>query len=296
LHCFSSPAKPDGSGQYMKTASPNETATIWRPLKLNNIELLRARFKSHTFSRHFHTGYAVGVIESGALGFNYLGKKMVAEPGNINLAIPGETHNGFAACEQGWQYRMFYLDADIMTRAAADLTDRSAEAPIFNTGVINDPWLASQIRDLHIALERSNASRLEQESRLLWILSKLIERHADPLPKVPVNQDAPRTVARAREYIETHYQDSISLQTLSRVTGLSRFHLLRLFHREVGLPPHAYLQQIRLSRAKDLLAHGNPITKTALDAGFSDQSHLNRLFKRMYGVTPGVYSNSVQDA
>ena len=85
----------------MKTQPPNEKAKIWRTPDLEGIELLHARFKRHAFNRHFHEGYCLGVIESGALGFNYLGKNMVAEAGNINLAIPGETHNGFSAGDQG---------------------------------------------------------------------------------------------------------------------------------------------------------------------------------------------------
>ncbi|MEW5721852.1 MAG: AraC family ligand binding domain-containing protein, partial [Thermodesulfobacteriota bacterium] len=208
---------------------------MWRIPALQGIELLHARYRRHAFNRHFHEGYCLGVIESGALGFNYLGKNMVAEAGNINLAIPGETHNGFSAGDQGWQYRMFYLDAGLMAQAAAELADRPAGLPLFNTGVINDPWLAAQIRDLHLALEHSKGSRLEQESRLLWTLGRLIARHADPLPKIPEYHDFPGAVVRAREYIETHYQESISLKALSREAGLSRVHRRRMLQREVGL-------------------------------------------------------------
>jgi AraC-like DNA-binding protein len=71
---------------------------------------------------------------------------------------------------------------------------------------------------------------------------------------------------------------------------LSRFHLMRSFCKEFGLPPHAYASQVRLIAAKQLLATGQKPAEAAAAVGLYDQSHLNRLFKRAYGITPGVYA------
>lgn len=69
---------------------------------------------------------------------------------------------------------------------------------------------------------------------------------------------------------------------------------MRQFRREVGLPPHAYLTQLRLARAKGLLARGTAIAAVATDCGFAAQSHLHRHFLRTYGVTPGRYQRSAR--
>ena len=69
----------------------------------------------------------------------------------------------------------------------------------------------------------------------------------------------------------------------------------RVFHDEVGLPPHAYLTQVRVNRARRLLSQGWPITEVAFEVGFVDQSHLNKRFKRITGMTPGQYRKNVQD-
>lgn len=279
----------------MHLANIKEKTKFWRVPQLGDLELLRASYVKQTFDKHFHEGYAVGVIESGALAFDYRGEQVVATPGDINLAIPGETHNGFAATSQGWRYRMFYLPARLLQQAVSEVAGREKGMPYFLRGVIQDPPLARQIRALHVALEGPETSLLEEESRLLCVLAKLAMRHAEE-PPLPVTIGRSRhAVARAREYLEANFVENVSLDQLSRVAGLSRFHFLRLFRREVGLPPHTYLNQVRVHRAKDLITLGLPLVEAALAVGFVDQSHLTRQFKRRLGVTPGAYSKSIQD-
>ena len=274
---------------------PGEKAKLWRVPELGNLELLRARFRKQRFGRHYHDGYAIGVIEGGALGFEYLGEHLVALPGNVNLAVPGEPHNGFAAEDQGWRYRMFYLPAQLLERAASEVADKPVRPPFFRQGVIEDPHLAGQIRSLHMALESPGISILEAETRLLDTLAHMVLRHAEDKLGLGFKPTSHSAVEKAVEYLEAHYQVNPSLESLSRVAGLSRFHFLRVFHKQMGLPPHTYLTQVRIRRAKELLYQGLTIADVALDTGFTDQSHLNRHFKRLVGVTPGAYSNSIQD-
>jgi AraC-like DNA-binding protein/mannose-6-phosphate isomerase-like protein (cupin superfamily) len=276
-------------------AKVKEKTKFWRVPQLGDLELLRASYVKQSFDRHFHEGYAVGVIESGALAFDYRGEQVVAAAGDINLATPGETHNGFAATSEGWRYRMFYLPTRLLQQAVSEVADREKVMPYFLRGVIQDPPLARQISALHVALERPETSLLEKESRLLCVMATLAMRHAEE-PPLPVLIDRSRhTVARARAYLDAHFAENVSLDQISRVAGLSRFHFLRMFRREVGLPPHTYLNQVRVHRAKDLITLGFPLVEAALAVGFVDQSHLTRQFKRRLGVTPGAYSKSIQD-
>ena len=133
-------------------------------------------------------------------------------------------------------------------------------------------------------------SDLERESRLLWAMTQLVSRHAERRPLGRHRDREPRAVRRAREYLEGRYAENVSLECLSRVAGLSRFHLLRAFRDETGLPPHAYLLGVRLREAKSLLLDGVPVARAAQDAGFFDQSHFTRHFKRLVGVPPGQYA------
>ena len=76
----------------------------------------------------------------------------------------------------------------------------------------------------------------------------------------------------------------------SRGSGLSPYHLTRLFSAGVGMPPHAYQLQLRVEHAKRLLLAGRPVTDAGHEAGFFDLSHFTRHFKRFVGVAPGTYA------
>ncbi len=96
-------------------------------------------------------------------------------------------------------------------------------------------------------------------------------------------------MARAKEIIRGPHGDGASLRSLAAATGLHPNYLLNVFTREVGLSPHRYLVGVRVERAKALLRRGRPLAEVALAAGFSDQSHLARAFKRRTLLTPGRY-------
>jgi AraC-like DNA-binding protein len=85
----------------------------------------------------------------------------------------------------------------------------------------------------------------------------------------------------------------VSLAELAALAGVSRFQLLRAFSRELGITPHAYLMQRRVLLAQRFLADGETHAQAAIQAGFSDQSHMTRAFVRQVGVTPGCYRAAV---
>ena len=260
-----------------------------------NLTLLRAKYVTQTFARHIHEEFPVGVIEEGALAFFYRGENIVAPVGSINLANPGEAHTGQAAVKSGWTYRMFYFETKLLQFAASEIGERPQDLPFFQSGVIDDPELAASLRHLHVALEQPDTPTLEQESRILWTLSQFIIRHADSRPALrPVGEEH-QAVKRAKDYIHANYAENITLEQLARVAYLSPFHLARVFHQATGLPPHAYLTQVRIMQAKPLLTQDRPLTDVAYELGFVDQSHFHRRFKRIVGMTPGQYRKNVQD-
>lgn len=286
------------NGALVQLKKPAAKNKVWRIPSLNDLELLRAAHVTQSFPKHTHERYAVGVIERGALGFFYRGENVVAAPGDVNLCVPGEVHTGQPALPEGWSYRMFYLEARTLQRVAADVAVRPRELPFFQAGVLRDPFLARKIYGLHRLLEQPDTPLLEQETLLLGVLAQLITRHADaPLPVAREGRE-PRAVTQVKDYLEAHYAEAVSLETLSRQTQLSRYHLVRIFRKAVGVPPHAYLRQVRVAHAKTLLASGQTPAEVALATGFTDQSHLTRWFKRLWGFTPGQYrcSNAVQDS
>jgi AraC-like DNA-binding protein len=275
---------------------PREQTKLWQlTTHFGNIRLLRATYLTQAFARHSHEDFPIGVIEQGALEFSYRGANVVAPVGSINLANPGEPHTGQAATENGWTYRMFYVDLSLLQQVAAEIAGQPQDLPFFQAGVLHDAELAQQIRTVHTALEQPGLSALEQESRVWEMLTRVILRYADSHPVLrPFGRES-RAVRRVREYLEAHYAENIALAQLAQIANLSPFHLAHVFQTEIGLPPHVYLTQIRIQRAQVLLAKGWPITEAAFEVGFFDQSHFHKRFKRIVGMTPAQYRKNVQD-
>ncbi|MGN6362258.1 MAG: AraC family ligand binding domain-containing protein [Thermomicrobiales bacterium] len=266
-----------------------EQARFWRDSDTGGLELLRARYITHAFTRHTHDTFAIGVVEAGGERFAYRGAEHVAPAGSIILINPGEPHTGQATTADGWAYRMLYPAPELLA-AVAELAGQPGQRriPFFAAPVVHDPAVAHLLRVLHLALEQP-APALERQTRLLAALGALIARHADDPPAPRPAAGADHAVNLARDYLETHYTENVPLHDLAQVAGLSPYHLVRVFRRATGLPPHAYLLQARVARAKTLLARGWPPVQVAHATGFADQSHFTRGFARIVGVTPGRY-------
>lgn len=276
-------------------SAKTEKVKFWLIPQLNNLELLHATYVNHSFTKHIHECFAIGVIEQGALKFSYRGEKVVAPSGYINLVIPGEAHDGSALSNEGWTYRMFYLQPKLLEQAAYELTGKIQQTPFFTAGVIKDDSLAKFIRNFHLLMENPNIPLLEQQSQLLMMLTEFIARHGAERLSVRGVGNETQAVQLVREYIEDTYSENISIKNLSKLCNLSPFHLIRVFKESIGVPPHAYLKQVRIKRAKALLAQKFSISFTANEVGFTDQSHFSKQFKQITGITPNKYSNIIQD-
>lgn len=92
---------------------------------------------------------------------------------------------------------------------------------------------------------------------------------------------------RVREYVDAHLSSRLDVQALARIVGLSASHFSRAFQKAVGVPPHRYVVQCRVIRAKELLSTTRlSLTEIALSSGFSDHSHFSRRFHEFTGVAP----------
>ncbi len=273
---------------------PMEEARYSRPVELPGVELLSATFRRQNFARHYHECYALGVIEQGGLRFDYLGKEHLAPAGSVNLVEPGEVHNGDAGGGTGWSYRMLYIAPHLVEDAARQAGIRGV-TPHFPKGVLFDPVLAGQVRGLHLTLENGRVSGLELDSRLVGALTRWISLHAEKGGTPPLSGHEPRAVRLAREYIDARFHEDIRLHDLAQHSGLSPFHLVRVFGRSVGLPPARYQMLRRVQYAKRQLPRPLSLAEIAIQAGFADQSHLTREFKRILGVPPGKYRKMLQE-
>jgi AraC-like DNA-binding protein len=281
----------------MKRRHSQEQAKFWRDPDLENLEILHVTYLTHSFALHSHDAFATSVIDRGAGGFFYRGATHIAPAGSLVMLNPDEMHTGYVLAEEGWTYRVLYPSTNLLSRIASDYAGRSRNASFFPTPIISDAELANLMHHLHRVLEEPTTI-LERESWLLQTYAHMLTRHVEHPPVArPVGKES-HAVRQVRDYIEAHFHQNVSLSQLALLAGLTPYHLVRVFHSMTGLPPHAYLNQVRLAQAKRLLLAGLPIADVTYEIGFADQSHLTKRFKRVYGITPGQmisHRKNVQD-
>lgn len=255
---------------------------------LGGIEQLHARFENHTFARHSHEGYTIGVIEQGAQGFYRSGGNHVAPAGTIILVNADEVHSGHSETRGGWSYRAMYPSQEQLQQLTRDLNPGRHDAPYFPSAVVQDTEVAAQLYQL-LTADGQHHSRLAQQSLLYDALRQLIARHSKQPPSATEPAHARRQLSVVKEFLDDYPEADVSLEELATLAGLSPYHLSRSFKKAYGLPPHAYQVQSRLRQAKKLLRAGSSIADAAIASGFHDQSHLHRNFRRSLGITPGQY-------
>lgn len=242
-----------------------------------------ARGLRHQFTRHSHPAYALGVIEAGVGGNECNGITYYNPPGSIVAMNPGQAHTGFAAGSVPLSYRMLYISSAALRQA---LPEHASLPDLPRSPVIQKDRLYRELLDLHHCLEGSTA-HLEIQSRFIALAERLVATFDSPFK---MSAREPQAVQTVKDFLHAHYKDSVSLAVLSALTGLNRSYLIRSFTKSVGIPPYSYLIQIRVHAAKRLLASGTSPVDTALEVGFTDQSHLTRHFKRITGITPASYA------
>ena len=276
----------------MPPAPAANRCDLWADSGLPGVLLMHADFTSQDFAPHVHDELVIAVTEEGGAEFDSRGIHDLAEAGTTLVFNPGEPHAGRMGRSARWRYRAFYLDDRALARLAADLEVPAALLPGFCSNKLRDPAITRALQALHEATGR-DASLLARQSGLLLALAELYRRYGSAPPRLPQAGAERSGVGRAAAYLQAHYAEPVGLDALAAAAGMSAFHLTRCFKKQHGLPPHAYLTQLRLRQARRLLARGQGLAETAAAVGFYDQSALSRHFKKVYGVTPGQYARAV---
>ena len=261
---------------------------------LDNLEVFHGRNMTHDYPPHVHEEYSVLLLLRGFETQICQGVTDTASPGDLMLNNADQPHSSRSV---NADYRIFRINRSSLSRMLSQITGK-CETPYFPSAVVRDSFLFRLILNLHLKLEH-NISALEQESEFISAMGTfLLSLRRRQTSVRPVGKEA-RYVSLVRDYLRAHHAETVTLSQLTALTNLSPFHLLRVFHQQVGFPPHEYQTQLRIAHARKLIRNGRPISQVALDTGFFDQSHLSRNFRRIVGMTPGQYfsqSKIVQDS
>jgi AraC-like DNA-binding protein len=254
---------------------------------------MQASFYRFAFRSHFHDTFAIGVIEHGSQRFFGRGCSDIVPSRGIYTINPGTVHAGAPANTHGWHYLMAYIDRKIVDDVATGIWGSRNGSFSFNAPVTYDDRLAGELLSTLKILASQECNAVETQSILYATLSKLLIRHGDiRTARRRVPADHPR-VHRACEFMYENAGRHITLADIAAEVGLSPYHFLRMFKGVVGLSPHVFLNQCRVERARAAIEENADLAEAALISGFSDQSHMSRRFKEIYGTSPGRYRQNL---
>lgn len=249
--------------------------------------LLRAAMSNFAYSTHAHEEYSIGVTLSGRQDFYTQGAFHHSYPGQVMVFNPGDAHDGESGADAMLHYSMLYIHPAQLTPALAALDVDSPEQFRVQEAVFSDACVQQQILRLAQLIELQTATSSEYESLLFELTEQLVRyRSAQPLMAQTHQQ---RLLERSKEYLQDHYQDEVSLERLSQIACLSKYHFLRSFKAYTGMTPHQYWLNIRIHRGQQALRAGVPVIDVVNALGFNDLSHFNRRFKPVFGMTPRQY-------
>jgi len=250
------------------------------------IERLEAHFVGPAFSPHRHDTYAIGITLAGVQTFHYRGERRLCLPGQCHILHPDETHDGGAATADGFGYRIVYVDPSLIQQALGGRPLPFVVDPVVDRSVFENALPAAL---WHLEDPIDDAAQVELTTAVADMLTTAAARTG------AAKGGSLRLAAlqAVRDLITARPAAPLSLETLESVSGLDRWTLARQFRAAFGTSPSSFRTMRQLDQVRRLIRDGHPLAAAAFAAGFADQSHMSRMFKRTYGLTPATWAASV---
>ncbi|WP_248304734.1 AraC family transcriptional regulator [Breoghania sp. L-A4] len=243
---------------------------------------MEAYFSGEAYAPHRHDTYSIGYTINGVQSFDYRGARANSTRGKVIVLHPDEIHNGEAGSDEGFHYRMLYIEPS-MVRGA--LGQSAAALPFVREAVFDDSRLFRAIHaafgDMHMALEPVC------RDEIITLLADGLLANDPSARRASRSLIDPKSIRLAREFLDANLDRTVASDELEAITGQDRYALARQFRKAFGTSPYRYLMMRRLDQARAEIAMGQSLADAATNAGFSDQAHMTRRFKANYGVSPG---------
>jgi len=252
---------------------------------VGGVELLRAWFAGEAYEKHRHDTYAIGLTDCGVQVFDYRGSVRTSARGQVVVLYPDEVHDGRAGTEEGFGYRIVYVEPSQLVEALRVLRRRPYPLPFVSEPVSTNARLSQAVEGAF----RAPLEPLAVDSLIVDLAEGLIAaEQGGGRPVVSPRVDV-GVIERARQFLDVEKTRVVHSTELESITGLTRYDLARQFKAMFGTSPYRYLLMRRLDFTRERTHHGRPLVEVACDAGFADQAHFTRAFKSAFGLTPARY-------
>lgn len=266
---------------YVRDVSRAESVQAWRPPVPGVREVLHARFRTHVYPPHTHAFWTVIVVDDGDIQFTLDGRPAGSSTTTVTVLPPHVVHDGRAGTAGSFAKRVLYLDEEFL---GADVIGHAVDMP-----TLRDGRLRHALASVHTTL-RQPGDELHAETLLTMTGHRLSTR----LGRRPISSDppAPHLAEATRALLDAHVRRGITLHEIANRVHASPGHVVRTFTSTFAISPHRYLIGRRIDLSRTLLLDGWPAAGVATEAGFHDQAHFTRHFRRHVGTTPGRYQAS----
>jgi AraC-like DNA-binding protein len=240
------------------------------------------------YAKHSHETFSIGAVTGGRSVYVNRHAREWIGAGAVVMMNPDDVHACNPVADERWSYLMLHVDVEWLTNLQHELgfSENHAFRAFSQTMSLN-PALFKGLNRLHAILVDKHAETLRKQSAALTFFSE-VQQALNPVSSAP-DFDASHQLARAAEFIAENCTQALKLEDVCKAADLSASHLIRAFKQRYGMTPHAYLINRRIQYSREQLRRGRLIADVALDAGFADQAHLQRTFKRLVAATPGQY-------
>ncbi|WP_239031716.1 AraC family transcriptional regulator [Geomonas diazotrophica] len=263
------------------------THSFWNDASVPIVAVRYTRRSAESYKAHCHREFCVGAVTEGKAVMTVRNSTCVLSPGLLAV-IPPETVHSCNPPESGARsYLMAYFDATWCCSVQEALFGRLRHFIPPTHFLVDNGALYASFLELSELLA-GNALPLEKTERAMQFASELFLCTCDRELPAPV-KERDGIVRDVKEYLEQRADLNITLQELAAVFRCNPYHLLRTFKQAVGLPPHAFMLNARIERAKRLLLEGMAPASVAAETGFADQSHFHKTFRRIVAATPRQY-------
>jgi AraC-like DNA-binding protein len=222
---------------------------------------------------------------SGIQTFRFRGEQWHCLPGQCHILHPDETHDGAADTDEGFCYRIVYIDPGLVQDAL-----RGNPLPFVGHPVVDAARLpercAADVWDFDQDMD--DVARIE----LVVAVANLLVGASAGTARTSGTLALGR-LSRVRDVIAVAPAERRSMDELGRLAGLDRWTLARQFRAAFGTSPSRFRIMRQLDRVRRLLNDGTSLAEAAIEAGFADQSHMSRRFKSAYGITPGDWVSAI---
>lgn len=239
------------------------------------------------FPNHFHEYYVIGFIESGRRFLTCKNREYTINAGDLLLFNPLDNHACEQVDDQALDWRCLNIEKDVMRRVAEEIAGTDY-LPVFTSTVVCQSETIPALKNLHDMI-MEEAKDFNKEETFYFLIEQLMADYTKPAMESLAQTS--KEIQAACDYMANNYTETITLATLSKVSGLNKYTLLRNFTMQRGITPYQYLSTIRVNKAKRLLKIGVSPIEAALQSGFTDQSHFTRFFKTFIGLTPKQYQD-----